>query len=97
MLKIFKSLNLYSSRSDTENIFMHVLNISLEDLILNDLFITEDQKNEHDVQKALENLLHILLVRKHFMNMNLKLLSDTLIPRNETEILVNAVEEIKNK
>lgn len=97
--KIFKSLN-YSS-SDAENIFMHVLNISLEDLILNDLFITEDQKN--DIASLVQRRIHgepvaYLTGKKAFHEYEFKVTSDTLIPRNETEILVNAViQEIKKQ
>ncbi len=80
--------------SDAEDIFMYVLDITLEELILGNHQLTDAQKIniQEIIARAVngEPMAHIM-GQKFFWDSYFKVTKDTLIPRAETEILVAAV------
>lgn len=81
-------------RSDADDILMHVLDLSFSELVLFDYEIPDNKKLE--INRMVEERIKgeptaYIIGHKNFFGYEFKVTRDTLIPRQETEILVDAV------
>lgn len=81
-------------RSDADDILMHVLEISFSELVVGQFEISNEQEtqiNELVIRRIAGEPTAYLTGKKHFWEYDFKVTKDTLIPRPETEVLVDAV------
>lgn len=86
--------DLLPSSSEADEIFMHVLGIDFTKLHLEDLILDEQQKiliRQMISRRLKGEPLSYITNSKEFFGYNFKVTEDTLIPRPETEILVDEV------
>lgn len=87
--------------SDAEDLLMYILKVSYTDLYTGNLQLESDQVNE--LKQMIDRRLKgepiaYIVGYKEFLSSHFKVTSDTLIPRPETEILVNEIiKRIKEK
>lgn len=81
-------------RSDADDILMHVLGLTFSELVINDFEISNKQitqVNELVARRIAGEPTAYLIGKKHFWEYDFKVTKDTLIPRPETEVLVDVV------
>ncbi len=94
----FSSKNIPEAKFDAEVLLSYALNIKRLDLYLkhNDILkIDEIERFKNFIKKRIEHIpVAYIIEKKEFMNCTIKVSSDVLIPRYETEILVEEAIKI---
>ncbi len=96
--EILRSKSIETARLDAEVLLAHVLNISRIDLYLRDGLIGESELSEYFRvvrRRSDREPVAYLTGEKEFMSLTFKVCNSVLIPRPETEILVEKALEIK--
>ena len=102
MIEEFKKAGFSSYKSDAETLFSYLLKMNRSDLYLNrDKILTKEetiQLNEM-IRKRLNHFpIQYIINHQSFMGLDFEIKSDVLIPRFETEILVEkALDLLKDK
>ncbi|HWI55147.1 MAG TPA: peptide chain release factor N(5)-glutamine methyltransferase [Desulfobacteria bacterium] len=95
---ILRSRSIETARLDAEVLLAHVLDVSRTDLYLNIGSIDENKLSEYYQvvrRRADREPVAYLTGEREFMSLPFKVSSDVLIPRPETEIIVEKALEIK--
>lgn len=96
--EILRNHGIESARLDAEVLLAHVLNISRTDLYLKDGSIEENKLNKYFSmvkRRADREPVAYITGEREFMSLSFKVTNSVLIPRPETEILVEKALEIK--
>ncbi len=98
--KALKNKNIESYRIDSEIILSHILNISREKLLINEKEVSKEEiaKFRSLISRRVSNEpIAYITNKKEFRSQNFFVDRKSLIPRPETELLIDPIKKIFNK